>query len=190
MTAQISDAFRCGDEEYSIIAISEPISFNPRNYGLKPFYACTACYKGYWCTYNINENGIVLEKLFIHTLDGNYPEIDGVAPSGEEDACFGHRLYNNINLKINYTGKILVGDEFIEEYYIHMGTQKPWAYKVLIEFVFENGKLTEKNDKSHLAAELREMLRNRADKEFTHEETEYYINILRSINFGGQRFLH
>lgn len=190
MTAQISDSFICGDREYSVIAMSLPLDFSPRRYGLSPFSACTACLKGYWCSYNISESGIVLDKLFIHTLDNKYPEINGVTPSGEDETCLGHRFYKNLDLKINYTGKILIGDEFIQEYYIHMDTQCAWAYKVLIELVFENGKLTEKNDKSHLAAELREMLRKKADKNLTREETEYYMNILRSINYGGQRFRH
>lgn len=31
-----------------------------------------------------------------------------------------HHLYKDINIPIEYTGNVLVGGDFIDEYYIHM----------------------------------------------------------------------
>ena len=67
----------------------------------------------------------------------------------------GHRMYKNVNLQIKYSGKILVGDDFIRDYYIHIGYQRAWAYKTLIEFVFEDGNLIETIDHSDIAERLR-----------------------------------
>ena len=60
-------------------------------------------------------------------------------------------------MKVEYHGKILVGDEFIHDYYVHMGYQRAHAYKVLKEFVFQNGNLIDVIDHSEMAAKLREM---------------------------------
>ena len=68
-----------------------------------------------------------------------------------------HRVYSDLNMKVEYHGKILVGDEFIRDYYVHMGYQRAHAYKVLKEFVFQNGNLTDVIDHSEMAAKLREM---------------------------------
>ena len=74
----------------------------------------------------------------------------------------GHKHYKKLHEPIIYTGKILVGSEFLHQYYIHMGYQKFWSYKKLTEFVFENGKLIQTNDYSDIAAKIRE---NFSDKE-------------------------
>ena len=80
MTAQIGDRFRLEDTEYSVVAISNPIKFDPRVYRITPVPACTACRRGYWCVYNITEEGIFLEDLYINSQDDYYPEINGVLP--------------------------------------------------------------------------------------------------------------
>lgn len=163
MTAQIGDHFKFNGTTYSIAAISSPLRFNPRKYGIIPESACTACWDGYWCVYNITDEGIFLEDLYINSANDFYPEIEGITPetdaNGEDDFSYmGHHLYKGLNLKVNYTGRILIGDEFLYEYYIHMGYQRPWAYEVLTELVFENGTLIETNDQSQIAADLREKI--------------------------------
>ena len=52
-----------------------------------------------------------------------------------------------------------MGDDFLSDYYIHMGFQQPWAYQKLIDLVFENGKLIKTLDQSHVAEGLRIKLR-------------------------------
>lgn len=181
MSAQIGDEFKFDGNDYTIVAKSAPIMFNPRDYGITPKSRCTACWSGYWCVYNIKQDGIYLEDLYINSSDNNYPEILGVKPEPEKEQTvkitsdvtsaekkrltkiikeinrpyFGHHLYKGINIKMPYTGKILVGNGFISNYYIHMGYQRPWAYKNLIELVFVDGELVEKNDQSEIAKYLR-----------------------------------
>lgn len=72
----------------------------------------------------------------------------------------GHHLYQGLNLKMTYTGKLLVGRDFMHEYYIHMGYQRAWAYKTLIELIFEDGALIETNDQSDVAAQIRAKIKN------------------------------
>lgn len=177
MTAQIGDRFKFEGTEYSIVAISKPLGFDPTEYGITPESVSTACWKGFWCIYNITESGIFLEDLYINSKDGCYPEIGGIKPLSEknkgEHFCYmGHHLYKGLNIQVPYSGKILVGDEFIRKYYIHMGYQRAWAYKILTELIFENGVLVETNDLSQIAAELREEISK--DKDF---EKKLHSNI-------------
>jgi len=160
MTAQIGDKFLFNDQQYTVVALSQPIDFHPSQYGITPSHCCTACWRGYRCEYSISAEGIFLEKLFVHTSDEVYPPINGIVPSQKKAHIqyMGHEVYEGLHIRIPYTGKILAGDDFMHEYYIHMGHQRAWAYKTLVEFVFENGKLTEQNDQSGMAAKLREMI--------------------------------
>lgn len=162
MTAQVGDRFIYGGDDYSIVAISSPIQFAPSDYGIKPVPRCTACWNGYWCEYQISEEAIVLKNLYINSEDGCYPEINGVSPENRGKKSFlymGHHLYKDLNIFIEYTGRILVGKDFMREYYIHMGYQRAWAYKVLKELVFDKGKLVRSVDHSEMAGKLREELK-------------------------------
>ncbi|MDE5802317.1 MAG: hypothetical protein K2I22_05295 [Lachnospiraceae bacterium] len=158
MTAQVGDSFIYKGDDYSIVAISEPIQFNPLDYGIKPVACCTACWNGYWCDYHISTKGIMLQNLYINSQGDYYPEINNVSPEREGKKPFlymGHHLYKNLNIFMEYTGKILIGKDFINEYYIHMGYQSAWAYEVLEELVFDNGKLTKTVNHSEMAKKLR-----------------------------------
>ena len=68
----------------------------------------------------------------------------------------GHRVYKDVNLPIPYTGKLLLGDEFLAEYYTYLGNQKSWAYNVLLELILVNGVAVEINDYSDEAKRQRE----------------------------------
>ena len=60
--------------------------------------------------------------------------------------------HKNIGIRMKYTGKILVGKDFLREYYIHMGYQRAWAYQTLVEFIFEDGSLLDTVDHSQMAS--------------------------------------
>ncbi len=168
MTAQIGDTFKYESYEYRIVAISEPLQFRPQDYGIQPKGVCSACWKGYWCEYNISEKGIILENFYVNSYNDYYPEVNGVQPlRGQENQYFhymGHHCYKGINIKINYTGKIVVGKDFLSDYYIHMGYQRAWAYETLKELVFEEGALVEVIDHSAMADMLRAKIQE--DPEF------------------------
>lgn len=178
MTAQIGDIYKYGKKEYRIVAMSAGMPFNPKHYGLEPHPSSTACYRGYWCEYSLDDEKLVLKNLYLFNMDGNYPPLNGivVAPQEYEEcwgskpgmkgiqkitvpAYMGHRAYKELNMLIPYTGKILLGDGFMHEYYIHMGFQRAWAYKKLIEFIFDKGIAVACNDFSHYAKAQRQAMK-------------------------------
>ena len=160
MTAQISDAYIIDGKKYSIVALSKPIGVDPEDYGLEAHASCTACWRGYWCGYAVENEELIMKRLFLYNAEGKYQDFNGVqvSPASKDvDAYFGHREYKT-NMKMNYTGKIVLGADFIDKYYIHMGFQRAWAYEKLIELVFRDGKLIEKIDHSDYAKELRKLI--------------------------------
>lgn len=179
MTAQVEDCYKHRRKRYSLVAITDEMKFDPKEYGIVPMYRCTACWRGYWCEYNVTAKGLFLQNLYINSEDGEYPPINGVNVSEMEyrdcmsvsikdgkivqtpsktPAHMGHREYKNLNIPMKYTGKVLLGNGFLREYYIHMGFQRSWAYTELIEFEFKDGKLINKSDHSEIAAKLRGIL--------------------------------
>lgn len=69
-----------------------------------------------------------------------------------------NKVYKNVNLRISYTGRIVVGSEFLNQYYIHMGYQRAWAYKTVLELVFEEGILLNTIEHSEKAEKMREQI--------------------------------
>lgn len=172
MTAQIQDCYKHKRKKYDLVALSKDIGFDPRDYGMEPHMSSTACWRGYWCDYEITDSQLLLKNLYLFNSEDKYPPIMGVSPSPvtyHDAKCYymkdgksvcevkqypdhdGHRLYKNINMSLPYTGKILLGSGFIQDYYIHMGYQRSWAYKKLMEFVLENGDVKQINDLSETA---------------------------------------
>ena len=144
MTAQIEDDVLYKGEHYSLIGISGDELFSPEQYGMKPEMIHTACYRGFYATYKITNKGITLNKLTLNEKDRNYTPINGIEAeqNGEETN------YHNVNLQIPFTGAIRIARGFIEDYYVHMGFQKPSAFKTVIDLRFEEGKLVKSKDRS------------------------------------------
>ena len=206
MTAQITDSFFFENNDYSLVALSAPIGFEPKDYGLEAYASSTACWRGYWCDYAVEEKKLFLERLYLYNAEGNYPDFNGVAVSPQKyekvaytegfdpeikydlfPENFGHRTYE-AHMPMKYTGRILLGDGFLRDYYIHMGFQRAWAYEKLIELVFEDGIIKEVNDHSHVAAELRDMIQRDPKKfeELMHANIPAFVEDSFSLDYKAK----
>ncbi|MCK4973321.1 MAG: hypothetical protein KAS52_08360, partial [Candidatus Heimdallarchaeota archaeon] len=142
MTGQISDSFLYYNEEYSIVGIDGNELFEPLSFDIETIPASTACWRGFQGFYRITEEFLVLQDLYISMKEKK--EIRGKKPSKGESYFKYH--FNELNLKMSFTGTILIARDFIQEMYIHMGFQRPMSYTNVIELYFEKGKFTrEKN---------------------------------------------
>ena len=169
MSGQIADVYKYKNKSYHIIDSNPYTVFDPREYGLKPDTDCySACWRGYYSKFSIVEKRLFLNKLYIETEDGKYPPVAEVQVKfpNEVDYFTVFSVYEDLSLFVPHTGKMLVGDEFLQEYYIHMGHQRIWAYQDVKEFVFKDGFLTEVNDLSSLAKKLRDESVNKSDLTF------------------------
>lgn len=180
MTAQIGDTYKYRNKKYTIVAMSAAMRFHPRDYGLEAHSSSTACWRGFWCEYVIEDDRLLLRDLNIYNHNDNYPRFYGVEVSPQEfwederidkygkvekvrSPKRSERVYRDVNMPVPYTGKLLLGDGFLREYYIHMGYQHSWAYEKLIELVFEEGRLLECSDLSYIAEAQREALKGRIE---------------------------
>ena len=169
MTAQIEDIYRYGGKPYTVTALSEPTVFHPQDYGLIPHSSGSTCWRGYWCEYEIADDRLYLQDLYLYNRDGNYPDCNGIPSTGPKykkadfhselsyvlATAFHHHRYADINLFIPYSGRILAGANPLGDYSINMGFQRPFAYETLIEFIFEEGILLATVNQSDAAKQFR-----------------------------------
>ncbi|MBD3190400.1 MAG: hypothetical protein GF308_07135 [Candidatus Heimdallarchaeota archaeon] len=152
MTAQQPDLFIYKGKEYSLIGVDGRELFDPADYNIQPTMVSTACYRGYVCTYSISEDYLVLKNLQIRTDKPR--EINKKKPEKGKTG-FSHE-YSNLDLKIDFTGSLLIGKGFIQEMYVHMGFQRPISFETVRELYFEKGQLKEEKNLSKLMAKKRQ----------------------------------
>jgi hypothetical protein len=168
MTAQINDLFQYDGVEYAVTGISEGALFDPEILNLKPSVASTACWRGYQAVYAMSDSHLVLDKLHVNlttTVGSGYqkriqgPVLNGISPitSHERDDFFNNH-YEGLKFHLDYSGGLLLANEFISELYVHMGFHPAWKYKKVIELIFENGVLQNHFDRSEKMARVRQKL--------------------------------
>ena len=191
MTAQIGDIYRHGEKRYTCLRKSGGPYFDPKKYGFEPTSVMTSCRAGYRCEYEITPEALKLQTLYIHDGNGIYPEINGVGITEDENEeyrtewrdakngervrvriarCGDSQIYENLCLEIPFTGKLLLADDFIDRYYVHMGLQRPFAYRTLLSFAFEEGRLKEIEDHSRAGEAMRRLYGDEAFWERLHEK--------------------
>lgn len=161
ITAQIPDIFRFENEEYAIAGVNGEI-FIPEKWGIHPVGMCSANWKGYLIIYVLHDDKLVLNQLRVSLGEFNErdftpkmgPEINGTQPE-YDPLQEPNNSYEDLNLPLNFTGGILLGKDFIQELYVHMGFHPAWKYKTVYELVFQDGKLIEKRNLTEKMEEIR-----------------------------------
>lgn len=146
MTAQISDTFIFRGKRFELIGIEGGELFSPKSLGMEPEMIHTACYRGFYATYRLSKNSLILTKLTINDASSYYPSIDGVEPDLDEYESIA--VYSSLKYVIPFTGKIRLARGFIEEFYIHMGYQKATAFKEVYDITIKKGIIIEVKDRS------------------------------------------
>lgn len=144
MTMQMRDTYRYKGKTYYPLEIKGKLEFNPFKYNLHPTAQCSACWAGYFCEYEIVENALYLDKLYIHHEDDIYPELNGVSINRNiDDDCMEHYHYDNLHLPITGRGtcRMLLGSDCVASSIKEINDFR--NYKTLKEFVFKKGVLKE-----------------------------------------------
>jgi len=174
LTAQVPEVFSYQGDKYELVGISDKGLFDPSAFDLEFSSPDTACYRGFQAVFALEEDQLVIREfracladLFDSETSAQLTdtrfEIAGTAPSEPPERERGfNAYYKNLNYELNYSGGLLLGDEFIQDFYTHMGFQAPWKYEKVIELIFEEGELQKETDRSERMATLRdEKLRRR-----------------------------
>jgi len=161
VTAQIADRLTYEGKDYAFVAIERPWPFDPTEHGFRPVMRNTACRRGYHCAYALGDGGLHLTRLSIW-LGGierlkppRWRGIDASAGSSE-DRCWE---YLGPNLPTPYSGGMIVGREFLREFYVHMGFHRAHCYAEVRELLFKEGALTDSIDHSAKMNQVRESIR-------------------------------
>lgn len=165
MTAQISDTVLYRGAEYDLCGIDGEGLFEPQPYGIEPRMISTACWRGYYCTYQVGGDELLLTEVHVglHDEDAERarrdegPPLFGVRPRWDErDWCF---VYAPVEVPVSFTGGLLLGRDFIRELYVHMGFHPGWKYREVHELLFEQGRLREAFDRSAAMEAIRGSLK-------------------------------
>lgn len=151
ITAQIPDEFTINGEKFSLVGLKGQGLFTPEDFGIRPHFTCTACWRGYVMEYNFINNKLVLTGMRVNVNEPT--KINSVEPQ-KGDSLFKFH-YNNLNLKTHFTGSVLLAKDFIQSMYVHMGFQRPMAFKTVVEIHVENGNIISLKDLSKQMEEKR-----------------------------------
>jgi hypothetical protein len=139
LIGQISDEFRYNGEEYSLVGINGEGLPVPSDFGMRTKMASTACWRGYQMFYDFVDGELILDGMFVNTDDAK--SVNGVKPGVSKDSSGFNYIYKNIGLRTNFPGRILIGRDFVQEMYVHMGFQSAESYRDVLEFEVENGNI-------------------------------------------------
>lgn len=125
----------------------------------------TACYQGFYSTYEFKNDQLYLQELTIMEKSGNYPPINGTDPEKQEFEA----NYADLNLFIPFNGKLRLVNGFIDDLYIHMGFQKASAFKKVLDLTLEESKIIDVLDRSKEAKKKRGAFK----KKYTSDENRF-----------------
>lgn len=185
MIDYLYDRYILNDPEYDAVLVENPIEFDPRKYGINSSGNPLIGWNGHSCVFVIRSDGIYLTRFTVKAWDDVYPVIEGNYGRKFRDK---HR-YDDLSIKLNYTGHILVGGHLIERFKIDSEYQRAWAYEELHELIYVNNTLLEVNNYSNAASELREALEINPNGIYAVYEKDFAIKCKRNLpEFYFQHF--
>jgi len=99
------------------------------------------------------------------------PPINGVEP---KESDFFDYSYENLNLKMQFTGVLLVTDGLIKELIRNMGNHPAWKYEKVIALCFKAGEMIESKDISGDVEKIRDSMQ-KEDQEIEQKSTAGWI---------------
>ncbi len=157
MTGQVPDTLIYKNNSYSIVGLKGEGLLHPFDFNLKPISPSTANWRGFVMTYTVIEDHLQLHEMniWVEQAEGKPPRINDVKPKLKKEGVL-HLIYEELMLKTQFQGKILIAKGFIDSMYVHMGFQSPISFETVIELTFNNGKLETTSDLSKIMKDYRE----------------------------------
>ncbi len=180
MTGQMADTLQYLNDEFNITGVKGEGLFHPEDVGLTPYSNCTACWRGYVASYAIDDDELHLAGLLVNAKEKGI--INGIKAERLTESLFTHQ-FSHLDIKIPFSGSILIGNDFIQSMYVHMGFQKPITYEKVIELKFKNGNLLSSEDISLKIKEIRESIKNSPSRPRSEENLGKWIEDSFSLHY-------
>ncbi|BCB74243.1 hypothetical protein GCM10022251_09620 [Phytohabitans flavus] len=152
MSGQAPDEVLFEASWWAVTAVDGAGLFDPTAHGLDPRPKGTACYRGYVCRYALVDGRLALRELELGSQD-EPPRLAGVEP-GRDDDWLGWR-YQELDVPVAFTGRLLVGDGDTDGPYLNMGFLPAWMYAEVRDLTFQAGTLVDAADRSAELAAVR-----------------------------------
>lgn len=211
MTAQIKDKFSYRKKSHSLAGINGSGLFDPAQHKIRVVPNSTNCYRGYYCTYEVEGEVLLLTEVHLALSEkhqasaarGDGPRLFGkvprryteygesMLPTGEVRTSWESSYFkiDGIREPIPFTGGLLIGDDFIREMYYYTVFQPACTFRIVHELMFDSGRLIEEHDRSAQMAEFREMLSSRRLKlgsQASEAEIEEWAKRCSSLEYKAQ----
>lgn len=165
MTAQAPDFVTFEGTEYAIAGIDGQGLFDPESVSLATPMISTACWRGHIDYYTVAEGRLRLTSVALGsmaTFEGRALE-QGMSVAGGQvvpaDRSWGAAWQiTGWELAVPFTGTLLVGRDFVQETYVHMGFNPAWRFRTVWEFAVDEGVVSAALDRSDAAAAAREAI--------------------------------
>jgi hypothetical protein len=159
VTAQASDSVTYAGEVYQLAGWTGEGLFDPLAYGLDLIPTTTANWRGFVAHYAVVGDRFLLTSLTDVGIQGAIDEesMRELAPDidGRRATWKPRVVYENMDLPIPFTGKLLIGRDFLRDLYVHMGFHPAWKFEHVMELVLADGILQAAEDISEQVAQSR-----------------------------------
>ena len=160
MTAQIPETVRVNGRRYDLCGIRGDDLFDPAEHDIVAAAPNTACWRGFVCGYKVRYRELLLDELNLWSEPAHWSHnrarlelLLGDKLEFDDARCAVNG--RGIAFPIRFTGNLLIGRDFIEELYVHMGFHPAYKYREVLELAFEKGRLLTKTDLSEEMEEIR-----------------------------------
>lgn len=161
VTAQVPDDVRYDGSVFALCGVRGGPLFEPGQHGLETYARSTANYRGFVATYEV-EDTITLTSVVVGEdakFDGRQLRHGEVVLGGiVRSTGRGDLRVEGVDLHVDLTGRLLLGEDFVPETYAHMGFQAGWRYRRVLDLEFEAGRVLMAVDRSAHMAVLRDSI--------------------------------
>jgi len=150
MTAQVCDTVVFNGLAYQLAEFEGSGLFDPKEHGFEPMGFSTACWRGFVCGYEIVDQHLVLTSLSMGLSGSDFErslisEFFGKDCSTDTSLGAGTSI-TGFSLPVSFDGTMLIGRDFMQELYVHMGFHPAYKYKDVWKLELTNGRLVSSED--------------------------------------------
>ena len=153
MTIQKLDIVVLDGHRHDVIHHNGGEPFVPADHGLRPTWSSSACWRGYWCAYDVRDGRIILDALHVNHQDSvpasqlkRPPSLNGVDAQRSTEPYITRWQYDNVGLWLRYTGALRIGREPYREPRSAQHVVPVARFGKVLELAFEDGTLTSVQD--------------------------------------------
>lgn len=146
-------------EQFEVLNCENQFILHPLVFGILPVWKESSPFD-FNLQISLENYKMALHQMWVEA-DCALPMINGILPKYTSSHGRDGALYDKLNIPLQYSGAILMANSFVNDYGIQLeqGQKYPcYCYKVVYEYIFENGILITTIDHSRAMIRIRKNL--------------------------------